>query len=43
MAFETHSPASICELVGAGLGVALLAGSSAGAAGPSADRPGPAA
>ncbi len=32
IAFETHSPASICELVGAGLGVALLAGSSAGAA-----------
>jgi DNA-binding transcriptional LysR family regulator len=27
--FETHSPASVCELVGAGLGVALLAGSSA--------------
>ena len=27
--FETHSPASICELVAAGLGVVLLAGSSA--------------
>ena len=28
--FETHSPASICELVAAGLGVALLAGSPRG-------------
>ncbi len=37
IAFETHSPASICELVGAGLGVALLAGSSAGAAGQGID------
>ncbi len=35
--FETHSPASICELVAAGLGVALLAGSSARAAGPAID------
>ena len=44
--FETHSPASICELVAAGLGVALLAGSSARAAGPVIDacplRPAPA-
>jgi DNA-binding transcriptional LysR family regulator len=35
--FETHSPASICELVAAGLGVALLAGSSARAAGQAID------
>ena len=35
--FETHSPASVCELVAAGLGVALLAGSSARAAGPAID------
>ncbi len=35
--FETHSPASICELVAAGLGVALLAGSSARAAGRAID------
>jgi DNA-binding transcriptional LysR family regulator len=44
--FETHSPASICELVAAGLGVALLAGSSARAAGQAIDvhplRPAPA-
>ena len=31
--FETHSPASVCELVAAGLGIAVLAGSSARAAG----------
>ena len=35
--FETHSPASVCELVAAGLGVALLAGSSARAAGEAID------
>ena len=35
--FETHSPASVCELVAAGLGVALLAGSSARAAGQAVD------
>ena len=35
--FETHSPASVCELVAAGLGVALLAGSSARAAGQAID------
>jgi LysR family transcriptional activator of glutamate synthase operon len=34
VAFETHSPASIRELVGAGLGVALLAASATTAEGP---------
>ncbi len=46
VAFETHSPASVCELVAAGLGIALLAGSSARAAGQAIDvyplRPAPA-